>query len=82
MTAPSSTKRLPYAVEQRRRFVDFLLVEYGHVNRSALVDWFGVSMPQASRDIGDYLKAAPGNAVYDASVRSYFSAEGFKRLYP
>lgn len=79
--ARSSTKRLPFAVEQRRRMVDFLLAEYGYVNRTALVDWFGVSMPQASRDIGDYLKAAPSNAVYDAGARRYVRTISFVRLY-
>lgn len=82
MTGPSSIKRMPYVVEQRRRFVDFLLAEYGHVNRSALVDWFGVSMPQASRDIGDYLKVAPANAVYDKTAKTYVRGHEFERLYP
>lgn len=79
--AQLSIKRLPYVVEQRRRFVDFLLAEYGHVNRSALVDWFGVSMPQASRDIGDYLKVAPHNAMYDHGGKRYVRTVSFRRVY-
>lgn len=78
----SSIEPRTWVVVQRHRMIDFLLAEYGHVNRSALVDWFGVSMPQASRDIGDYLKRAPSNAVYDQTAKTYVRGHGFKRLYP
>ena len=36
--------RMRYAIEQRLRLIDFLLHQYGSVNRSALEDYFGVSV--------------------------------------
>jgi len=72
---------MTYAQEQRQRMIDFLLHEYGTLNRGALVDYFGISMPQASRDIQDYLQRAPGNAVYDATAKKYLRGANFKRIY-
>lgn len=70
-----------YAIEQRLRLIDFLLAHYGTINRSALMDFFGVSMPQASIDIREYLRLAPGNACYNASKKTYVRAESFKRIW-
>jgi len=76
-----ATGKISYAVEQRLRFIDFLLAHYGTINRSALVDYFGISVPQASADIKQYLLLAPGNAVYDPSVKVYRHPANFKRYY-
>jgi hypothetical protein len=73
---------LKYAVEMRMRFIDFLVAQYGTINRSVLVDYFGISMPAASRDLGDYLKLAPGNMVYDLNAKTYVRGVNFKRIYP
>lgn len=72
---------MKYAVEQRLRLIDFLLSHYGHINRSALMDYFGISIPQASKDIADYLALAPGNAAYDASAKRYVATAEFKEVY-
>jgi len=72
---------LKYAVEQRLRFIDFLLHQYGTLNRSAIMDYFGVSSPQASRDIQDYIVLAPGNTVYDKNAKTYLRGSGFKRVW-
>lgn len=74
-------KNLTYAVEQRLRFIDFLLYHYGTLNRSAIMDYFGVSMPQASTDIRDYLDIAPNNAIYDKSEKTYKRSETFVRVW-
>ena len=47
-----------FALEQRLRFIDFLLDHYGRLNRGALVDYFGISVPQASIDIRTYQEHA------------------------
>ena len=70
-----------YAVEQRLRFIDFLLMHYGTLNRIAIMDYFGVSKPQAAIDIREYLSIAPENAIYDKSAKTYRRTEGFKRVY-
>jgi hypothetical protein len=66
----------------RLRFIDFLLDHYGTFNRSAIVDYFGLSVPQASLDIAAYMEAAPGNMAYDNSAKTYRRAEGFVRVWP
>lgn len=74
--------RLGYAIEQRLRLVDFLLLQYGTVNRSALERYFGISTPQASKDLSDYIKMAPNNMVYDVKAKTYRRGAGFKAVYP
>lgn len=76
------TERRNYAVEQRLRLIDFLLFQYGTLNRSALEDYFGISTPQASADIQEYAKLAPANMLYDKSARTYRKCGGFVRLFP
>lgn len=66
----------------RLQFIECMLVHYGHFNRATIVDYFALSAPQATRDIGTYLELAPGNAVYDASARSYLRGAGFQRVWP
>ncbi|WP_075677655.1 hypothetical protein [Stenotrophomonas sp. TD3] len=76
-------RKFTFAVEQRLRFIDFLLAQYGRVNRSALMDYFGISMPQASIDLQQYLEhAGHGQMRYDASAKAYVRNEEFKRCWP
>ena len=72
---------MKYAIEQRLRFIDFLLYSYGYVNRSMIIDYFAVSMPQASRDIGEYLKLAPNNVEYSTKDKAYKATQRFKRYW-
>jgi hypothetical protein len=78
----SCTSGRSYAIEQRLRFIDFLLVHYGTVNRAALEDYFGISTPQASNDLRAYLQLAPGNMSYDLSAKTYKRTKVFARIYP
>ncbi|QYW02189.1 hypothetical protein CPT_Sonora_088 [Stenotrophomonas phage Sonora] len=71
-----------YAVEQRLRLIDFLLANYGSVGRPQLMDYFGISTPQASDDLSEYRKLAPNNMVYDATLKAYVAGPEFKRVYP
>jgi hypothetical protein len=73
---------LTYAVEQRLRFIDFLLGHYGTLNRSALIDYFGISEPSASRDIAEYTEIAPANLVYDKQAKTYVRGAAFLRVWP
>lgn len=66
----------------RLQFVECMLANYGTINRGVLVDYFALSVPQASADIGLYLELAPGNTEYDASARTYRRSATFKRLWP
>lgn len=49
----------------------------GQINRNALVDFFGISVPQASLDLARYIKMAPANIEYDPSAKVYRATRSF-----
>jgi hypothetical protein len=65
-------------VEQRLAFVEERLFWVGEVNRTDLVRRFGVSMSQASGDIGRYLALAPPGLTYNKSAKRYVAGEDFR----
>jgi len=69
---------LRWGIEQRLEFIEFRLFWEGHVNRSDLMDQFGVSVNQASTDLNRYIGFAPENMVYDKSARTYVRGSAFK----
>ncbi len=72
---------MPYAVEQRLRFIDFLLSQYGHVNRSAIMDYFGIGAATATRDFKAYKGICIENIVYCDATKSYYRSNCFKRAW-
>lgn len=80
MTRPRGP--MPYAKAQRMRMIDFLLAQYGTLNREALTDFFGISVPQASLDIAEYKLLAPRNISYSTAEKTYLRTDKFVRLYP
>jgi hypothetical protein len=67
-----------WGVEQRLEFIEFRLFWEGGVNRSDIINVFGVSVPQASKDLSLYQERAPGNVDYDKSAKRYVAAKGFE----
>lgn len=65
-------------VDRRLEFIDYRLYWLGHVNRSDLIDFFGVSVPQASADLSEYQAEAEGNAIYDKTRKAYVPGPDFK----
>jgi hypothetical protein len=74
-------KKGRWSVEQRLEFIDFRLFWEGRVNRSDLVDHFGVSVPQASADLTQYQEEAKGNAVYDKNQKTYVAGPRFRPVF-
>lgn len=72
------TKGFRWGIERRLEFVEFRLYWEGGVNRSDIVDEFGVSVPQASKDLALYQEQAPANIVYDRSEKRYFASDAFR----
>ncbi len=70
-----------WGVKKRMEFIEFRLFFEGRLNRMDLMTVFGVSVNQASTDLSQYLKAAPGNMRYNRSARSYLRKPTFKPLY-
>lgn len=81
MDVKGTRSSMPYAKGQRLRMIDFLLAQYGTVNRAALVDFFGISTPQASVDFAEYIACAPGNMRYDMSAKTYRRTDKFVRVW-
>ena len=71
-------KKSRWNIEKRLEFIDFRLYWEGRINRSDLVDFFGVSIPQASADLAQYQETAPKNAVYDKTLKSYVAGTDFE----
>ncbi len=76
-----SKPSLRWGVEQKLQFIEFRLFWEGHVNRSDLIDKFGVSPNQASGDLNRYIALAPDNMVYDKSGKTYVRSPTFKPLF-
>jgi len=70
-----------WGVERRLEFIEFRLFWEGGVNRAHLIETFGISVPQASKDLSLYQERAPGNVMYDKSAKRYIAAEGFSPLF-
>lgn len=76
-----SKPNLRWGVEQKLHFIEFRLFWEGHVNRSDLIEKFGVSPNQASGDLNRYIALAPDNMVYDKSGKTYVRSPAFKPLF-
>lgn len=72
----------PWGPERRLEFIDFRLQWDGRLNRSDLMEHFGISVPQASADIAAYTELAPGNLLYDRSARVYVASPEFAPVFP
>lgn len=72
---------LRWGVERRLEFIEFRLFWEGHVNRSDLVDAFGISVQQASTDLNRYLGMAPNNMAYDKSAKAYVRGPDFSPVF-
>jgi hypothetical protein len=66
-----------WGVEQRLEFIEFRLFWEGAINRADIVEHFGVSVPQASKDLTLYQERAPGNLEYDTRGKRYVAAAKF-----
>ena len=67
----SDKSKLRWGVAQRLEFIEFRLFWEGRVNRSDLMEQFGLSVNQASADLNRYIGFAPENMVYDKGARTY-----------
>lgn len=71
-------KRGRWGQERRLEFIDSRLFWEGRLNRSALTDFFRISVPQASLDLAEYQRLAPSNVAYDVSQKAYVATAGFQ----
>jgi hypothetical protein len=74
-------RRPRHGAEQRLEFIDFVSFWEGSINRSRLVEQFGISAQQASGDLGRYQVLAPDNLRYDLSSKRYVVTDAFQSLF-
>jgi len=73
--------KIKWGVERRLEFIEFRLFWEGGVRRSDIMTTFGVSEPQASKDLTLYQDRAPGNAVYDKTSKRYVAGPQFSSVF-
>ena len=55
----------------RMEWIAEMLRVYGFINREHIQRKFGLSTPQASKDLNDFKKTHPGAAEYNLSAKRY-----------
>jgi hypothetical protein len=55
--------------QHRYRFIELIAYWEGRINTSHLMLQFGISRPQSSNDINAYIDLAPGNLIYNKSLK-------------
>jgi predicted DNA-binding transcriptional regulator YafY len=70
-----------WSVERRYEFMEFRLYWQGHINRSDLMEAFGISVQQASKDFANYIEGRKSNLAYDKRLRTYLRGKNFRPRY-
>jgi hypothetical protein len=74
-------KKGRWSVERRLEFIDYRLYWEGRVNRGDLVEYFGVSVPQASADLTHYQEITKNNTVYNKYKKTYVASPSFRPVF-
>lgn len=79
-SAEDSTENptVKWSQERRLQFIDFRLQWEGRINRKDVMEFFRISVPQASADLALYQSLMPDNIRYDTSTRMYVANQHFK----
>ncbi len=70
-----------WGVEKRLEFIEFRVFWEGGINRADIIEHFGISVPQASKDLTLYEEKARGNLLYDKSKKRYLAGKNFKPVF-
>jgi hypothetical protein len=81
MSSATSERGARWGQDRRLEFIEYRVRWVGQLNRSDLTDFFGISVPQASLDLAEYSRRAPGNLAYDRSTRTYVLGSGFSPVF-
>ncbi|WP_161630001.1 WYL domain-containing protein [Desulfogranum mediterraneum] len=67
-----------WSAEKRLEFIEARLFWEGKIGRKDLTEFFRISIPQATKDIKEYIERAPKNIDYDNKSRQYIATPDFK----
>ncbi len=59
--------------QHRQDWIDEVITVFGFINRDHLVRKFGVSVPQASKDLQQYQRDNPDAITYNLTAKRYES---------
>lgn len=76
-----ATQELVWSAQKRLEFIEFRCFWEGQVNRADLIETFGISVPQATKDLSRYQELAPGNIHYDRRAKTYLASEVFNPVF-
>jgi hypothetical protein len=68
---------MQWSTQKRMEFIEARLYWDGKISRKDLTDFFGISIPQATKDIKKYSAIAPENIEYDLSAKQYKASKDF-----
>lgn len=57
--------------EKRLEWIGERLAAKGHINRRDIMEKFGISTAQASKDLNNFLRNCPDLMTYNSSARRY-----------
>ena len=60
---------------ERRKWITETIRVFGFINREHIERKFGVSTPQASMDLREYMRMNPGMITYDKSLKRYVRSQ-------
>lgn len=75
--SPQNDASLKWDTRQRLALLEATALWEGRITTSSLIQLFGISRGQASKDFSLYHQLAPGNLVYDRNHKAYFPSEDF-----
>lgn len=78
MTDFPPSPRRTWSQRQRYGFLEQRLYWEGAISRSDLIGRFGISAPQASEDVANYMALAPGNVEFDRSRKMFVATANFE----
>lgn len=74
----NKTNASRWSAQERLAHVERVIYWRGWVRRADICDRFGVSLPQASADIAEYMRRNPSALRYDPSGKRYEATKQFK----
>jgi len=81
MSRRNIKKGVNWSVDRRYEFIEFRLYWQGNINRSDLMEAFGISVQQASTDLTNYIEGRKSNLTYDKRLRTYLRGKNFRPRY-
>lgn len=77
----AAAEELPFARQERLRFVEAVLLWEGSIQRSRVCQAFGVSANHVTRDLSLYEAQHPGSLEYKPRERAYVPGPKFRPIY-